>query len=102
MISLCKINVSVRPRTYKPGIGNCLLKLQSYFWRLARKARLLLRSYQLSASTRRSPATARKYDHTTSTCSGGLWPLSCQQLGANKEMHILDNSQTLNPLIWWH
>jgi len=21
MISLCKINVSVRPRTYKPGIG---------------------------------------------------------------------------------
>ena len=44
-----------------------------------------------------------KYDHTGS--SGGLWPLSCkrscQQLGANKEMHILDNSQTLNLLIWW-
>ena len=42
-----------------------------------------------------------KYDHTAS--SGGLWPLSYQrlhqQLGANKEMHILDNSQTLTPLI---
>jgi len=24
---------------------------------------------------------------------------SCQQLGANKVMYILDNSQTLNPLI---
>ena len=58
--------------------------------------------YQLSASPRRVPAV--KCDHTASI--GGLWPLSCQrscqQLGADKEMHILDNSQTLNPLIWWH
>ena len=44
---------------------------------------------------RRAPAV--KYDHTAS--SGGLWPLSCQQLhqqlGDDKEMHILDYSQTL-------
>jgi len=42
-----------------------------------------------------------KYDHIAS--SGGLCPLFCQrlhqQLGVEKEMHILDNSQTLTPLI---
>ena len=62
-------------------------------------ARLPPRSYQLSASARVAPAV--KYEHTAS--SGGLWPLSCQrfcrQLDANKEMHILDNSQTLTLLI---
>jgi len=45
--------------------------------------------------------TGVKYDHTAS--SGGLCPLFCQrlqqQLGADEEMHILDNSQTLTPLI---
>ena len=49
---------------------------------------------------RRAPAV--KYDHTAS--SWGLWPLSCQrlhqQLGADKEMHISYNSQTLTPLIY--
>ena len=42
-----------------------------------------------------------QYDGTAS--SGGLIPLSCQrlhqQLSADKEMHILDNSQTLTTLI---
>ena len=87
--------------TYKPWIGNCLLKLESYSKR-SHIARLPLRSYQLSRSPRRAPDV--KYDHTAS--NGGLWPLSfqrsSQQLGAVKEMHVLDNSQTLNPLIWWH
>ena len=44
-----------------------------------------------------------KYDHTAS--SGGLWLLSGQRLqqqGADKEMHIADNSQTLTLFIWWH
>ena len=53
---------------------------------------------------RRAPAV--KYDHTAS--SGSEWLLSGQrldeQLGADKEMHISDNSQTLTVtlLIWWH
>ena len=33
-----------------------------------------------------------------------LYPVNdyISQSGAGKEMHILDNSQSLNPLIWWH
>ena len=76
-------------------------------WQLPSKAtellwtlvKLPLRSYRLSPSARRAPAV--KYDHTAS--SGVLWPLSCQrscqQFGTNEEMHILDNSQTLNPFV---
>jgi len=37
-----------KAQTYKPWIGNCLLKLQRYSERL-RNARLPPRSYQLSA-----------------------------------------------------
>ena len=48
---------------------------------------------------RRPPAV--KYAHTAS--SGGLWSLFRQglhqQLGADKDMHISYNSQTLTPLI---
>ena len=86
-------------RTYKPWIGNCLLKLQ-LLWTLA-KCEITSEILSVERLNRRAPAV--KYNHTAS--SGGLWLLSGQRLhqqGAHKEMHIANNVQTLTPLIWWH
>ena len=53
-----------------------------------------MRDYLRDLINKNRKAPAMKYDRTAS--SGGLWPLSCQrlhkQLGADKDMHILDNS----------
>ena len=97
--------------TYKPWIGQLPSRATELLWTQVCEMGDYLLDLIIWAhppffifvinKNRRAPAV--KYDHAAS--SGGLWPLSHQQLhqqlGADKEMHILDKSFTLTMLIWW-
>ena len=78
-----------------------LSKASEFLWTLA-KCEITSEILSVERVHRRAPAV--KYDHQPVV--GGLWPLAYQRLhqqfGADKEMHISDNSQILTPLILWH